>query len=117
MAAGIFGWYEYSDVKARWVYAKCMYYPGESVLQGFACGLTAGMLRGYRDDDDDVDIRDHEDTPIAGIMLQYNRLVGKRKQLLLGIGVGGRSALKDIDDNSPMERVDGDGRLVVGWLF
>ncbi len=115
--AGVSGWYEYSDIRARWIYAKYMYYPGGTALKGFACGITAGFLRGYREDDDDKDIRNKEDTPTAGIMIQYNWLFGENKKLLVGIGAGARSALKDIDDNSPMERFDGDGRLELGWLF
>lgn len=115
--AGISGWYEYRDIRARWVYAKYMYYPGGTALKGLACGVTAGFLRGYREDDNDTSVRDKEDTPTAGVMLQYNWLYGKKKQLLVGIGAGARSALKDIDDNSPMERFDGDGRLELGWLF
>ncbi len=115
--AGISGWYEYHDVKARWVYAKYMYYPGGTPLKGFACGLTAGILRGYRGDDEEKTVKEKEDTPTAGVMFQYNWLFGKKKRLLAGIGVGARSALNDIDDNSPMERFDGDGRLELGWLF
>jgi hypothetical protein len=116
LTAGLSAWYEYKDVKARWVYAKCMYYPGSSALEGFSCGPTLGYIIGYRKDDQ-PEKRENESTLMAGAMAQYNFLVGANDNILIGVGAGVRTVLTKIDDASPLSRVDGDARLVLGIVF
>jgi hypothetical protein len=114
---GFSGWYEYKDVKARWTYAKMMYYPGGIALSGFAFGLTAGVIRSYSDKDSEKEIEEHDTSPTVGAMIQYNWLPGSKDRLLIGFGLGSRCAVKSIGDNSPLKQFDGDGRIVVGWTF
>jgi hypothetical protein len=116
LTAGVSAWYEYDNVKARWVYAKCMYYPGGAALEGLSFGPTAGYLVGYRKDDEPQK-RQSEGTATVGAMVQYNWLFGSHNNILAGIGVGGRAALKPLDDASPMKRVDADVRLVLGIIL
>jgi len=113
---GISGWYEYKDIKARWIYLKAMYYTGGSSLKGLGLGLTAGVLRAYRDKEKPQQLA-QDTTPILGALVQYNWLFGKRDNILTGIGLGGRASLKQATDNSPLTKFDGDLRLVFGILL
>lgn len=113
---GVSGWYEYDNVVARWAYLKAMYYPGGTALKGLGIGITAGVIRYYRDDDKPDQLA-KDTSPMAGVMVQYNWLPGARDKYLIGVGIGGRAALKDLADNSPLKRFDGDARIVCGIAF
>lgn len=113
---GLSGWYEYRDVRARWLYLKALVYPWRRALDGFGLGLTAGVLRAYRDPADAADMPS-DTTPTLGAMAQYNYLLGPNDLCLLGTGIGARTPLKHIAEDSPLKRVDGDVRIVAGVAF
>ncbi len=113
---GISGWYEYNNVRARWIYVKGMYYPNGMMLRGFAFGITAGGIRYYREKNTSNQLS--EDTsPMLGVMVQYNWYVGPKENILLGSGFGSRFALKEFGQNSPLRRYDGEIRLVLGLIL
>jgi hypothetical protein len=85
---GLSGWYEFRDVKARWLYGKALYYLRGTALRGAAIGITGGVLRAYSDPDD-ADTMDHDTTPTAGAMVQYNGVIGD--WLVVGFGIGAAS--------------------------
>ena len=111
---GISAWYEYQDVRARWLYAKLLYYPGGTALRGFGLGPTVGVIRAYREEDA-VDQVEHESATLLGLMAQYDLVLFDR--LLLGAGIGGRVVAAEIGERSPLRRFDGDVRLVAGLVF
>jgi hypothetical protein len=127
VTVGVSGWYEFEDVKARWVYGKAMYYLRGTPLRGPALGITGGVLRAYAAADDaggaprplvppdDADAMGYDTTPTVGAMVQYNGII--RDWLVVGLGIGGRVAVIDIADDSPLHRLDGDVRLVLGHAF
>lgn len=116
LSFGISGWYEYKDVRARWIYLKGMYYIGGKSLRGFAFGVTIGMIRWYREKNA-VNQLQEDTTPIVGAMIQNNWYIGEDDNILIGIGFGSRVALKQSSTNSPLHKFDGDVRLVMGILI
>ena len=113
---GLSGWYEYRDVRARWAYLKALVYPGGQALRGLGLGLTAGVIRAYPDPADAAG-PPSDIAPTLGAMAQYNYLFGPNDICLLGAGIGARTPLQHIPDDSPLERVDGDVRIVAGLAF
>lgn len=113
---GVSAWYEYKEVRARWIYAKALYYPKGVALNGLALGCTMGVLRGYREENHDDQMK-NDTTPIMGLMLQYNWFLGTDTKILLGIGMGGRVAIKNLSNDSPLPKYDGDVRMVMGYCF
>jgi hypothetical protein len=114
LAVGLSGWYEIKEVQARWAYAKVLVYPWKRAPAGLSFGVTAGVIRWYRQGDE-PDLMAHDTAPIAGLMAQYNLVI--RRRVLLGAGLGGRMALAEIPRDSPVQRFDADLRLVVGIAF
>ena len=113
---GLSGWYEYRDVRARWLYLKALVYPWGRALSGLGLGLTAGVLRAYRDPADTADMPS-DTAPTLGAMAQYTYLFGPDDVCLLGAGIGARTPLEHIAEDSPLKRVDGDVRIVAGVAF
>lgn len=113
---GLSGWYEYADVRARWLYLKALIYPWGNAPSGFSLGPTLGLLRAYREPDA-LDQRPSDTAPTVGVMAQYNFLFGPDDLCLLGVGIGGRTPLLHVSEPSPIESLDGDVRLVAGLAF
>jgi hypothetical protein len=113
---GLSGWYEFDDVRARWLYLKALIYPWSDAPNGVSLGPTLGLLRAYREPTA-VDQVPRDTTPTIGAMAQYNFLFGPADLYLLGVGIGGRTPLLHVSANSPIERLDGDVRLVAGLAF
>lgn len=109
----------------RWADARVMYFPGEVALRGFAIGLTGGVVS--EEGDRDVTIcsptggacraQRSETAPTLGVRVDYDWLVGKRKRMLVGLGLGAKRVLRDVNQGSPLDQVYGDGRFVVGITF
>lgn len=97
-------------------YCENLPLPVGTVLKRLGIGITAGVIRYYRDDDKPDQLA-KDTSPMAGVMVQYNWLPGARDKYLIGVGIGGRAALKDLADNSPLKRFDGDARIVCGIAF
>jgi|SRR6185369_2503588 len=113
---GVSAWYEYRDVRARWVYLKALVYPWGVALRGLGLGVTFGVIRAYRDPAEPAQLA--EDTaPTVGAMAQYNFVFGPSDRILIGLGLGARTPLMLIKDGSPLHRLDGDGRVVTGVVF
>lgn len=113
---GLSAWYEYDDVHARWLYLKALVYPWGKAPSGFSLGPTFGLLRAYREPDA-LDQLPRDSAPTIGAMAQYNFLFGPDDLFLLGAGIGGRTPLRHVSADSPIERLDGDVRLVAGLAF
>jgi hypothetical protein len=95
---------------------KVRYYPGEVVLRGFAVGVSAGATR-YSHPVNDV--RQSLSAPTAGILLDYNWLLGRSERFLVGTGIGAKRILAS---ESERQRADVDyatvtTRLILGFAF
>jgi hypothetical protein len=110
-----------------WADARLMYFPNETPFRGFAIGITAGMVAEQGDRENELGCspfgggcvrRSGEAAPTLGVRLDYDWLVGARKRMLVGLGVGAKRTLRDLDSRATvLEQVYGDGRLVVGFTF
>ena len=104
----------------RWVDLKGLYYPGEEALKGFAVGMTLG----YHSAQDmgplfgSFDEKRKDSGATLGVVLDYNWLLGKRQRFLVGLGLGAKRVLKNVDDdNSPLTQVLPSGRFSIGLAF
>ena len=107
-----------------WGDARLMYFPNETAFRGFAIGITAGLVHEQGENvitclpDGSCGGRPGETAPTLGVRIDYDWLVGARKRMLIGIGVGAKRTLKDVDGNtSVLDQVYGDGRFVIGIVF
>jgi len=112
---GVAGWYEFMDVKARWCSVRALYYPFTDALDGFGFGLSAGVMQAFGDEKKGEMKQDL--APVAGVIAQYNWLLGADKHYLIGIGMGATVTLKSCKDDSPLNRFDGFLRLVAGYAL
>ena len=109
-----------------WGDARVTYFPSERAFRGFAIGLTAGVVAEQGDragiisctPDGRCATKPTETAPSLGVRMDYDWLVGARKRMMVGIGLGAKRTLKDVDSNrSELDQVYGDGRYVVGIVF
>ena len=126
ITVGVGGTWLTDDRDTRWADARVMYYPNETPLRGFAIGLTAGVVS--EEGEPDVIVCElpgacapfdygSQTAPTIGVRTDYNWLVGKRRRMLVGIGLGAKRVLRRADENSFLEQVYGDGRFVIGLTF
>jgi hypothetical protein len=95
---------------------KVRYYPGDVVLRGLAIGVSAGVTR-YSNVVDDA--RQSLTAPTAGILLDYNWLLGRSERFLVGTGIGAKRVLAS---ESERQRANVDyatitTRLILGFAF
>jgi hypothetical protein len=110
-----------------WADARLMYFPNEAPFRGFAIGLTAGMVAEEGDRANELGCapfggpctrRPGEAAATLGVRMDYDWLVGARKRMLVGVGLGAKRTLRDVDSRATvLDQVYGDGRLVVGFTF
>jgi hypothetical protein len=113
---GVSAWYEYRDIRARWLYLKALVYPWGVALRGLGLGVTFGVVRAYREPTEPAQLA--QDTAATiGAMAQYNFVFGPNDLMLIGVGLGARTPLALIAKDSPLNRLDGDGRIVAGVVF
>lgn len=101
----------------RWISGRVMYYPNEVQLKGLSLGLSLGVRRVAREDDDPPEMRPSDSAPTLGVMAAYNLLIGRQQRLVLGGGIGANRVLKNAGGNSPLSQVYPDGRILVGFAF
>jgi hypothetical protein len=96
------GWDNSND---RWLSTdlKLRFYPNEDVLRGFSIGLAGGVLN--RSDVWTVDCspacrteRRSESWPTLAVVADYNAFLGRRRDFLVGIGIGAKRALGNDTD-------------------
>jgi len=117
LSLGASVWYEYRDVRARWMYAKVLFNPWGEAPSGFSLGPTLGVLTAYREPGESNQLS-QDTAATVGAMAQYTHLFCPDELCLIGAGIGGRTPLVlSIPDASPLERLDGDVRLVAGVAF
>jgi hypothetical protein len=95
---------------------KVRYYPSEVVLRGFAIGASAGVTR-YSNVVGDA--RQSLSAPTAGILLDYNWLLGRSERFLVGTGIGAKRVLASASERQRV-RVDYatvTTRLILGFAF
>ena len=134
----------FDDGELSWAQAKLKYYPGDVTLQQFSVGVTAGVVREKRFEYVYVPYdpanpptqppprRGYSDVaPTLGVVVDYNFLLGRQKRFLLGVGVGAKRVLKNVERRgsytleeinagkgpSPLNQVYPDGRFTVGFAF
>ncbi|HEV8447561.1 MAG TPA: hypothetical protein VGQ44_12105 [Gemmatimonadaceae bacterium] len=95
---------------------KVRYYPSEAVLRGFAIGISAGATRYSKVV---TATRQSLSAPTAGILLDYNWLLGRSERFLVGTGIGAKRILAS---ESERQRVRVDyatvtTRLILGFAF
>ena len=106
------------DRNQRWASARLMYYPNEVSLRGFAVGASLGLHSASRGGDDDPATVRRRDTGLTvGLMGSYNWLVGRQQRLVFGAGAGLKRVLKNVGDDSPLQQVYPDGRVLIGFAF
>lgn len=135
--------------RLSWAQAKVKYYPSEQSLRGLALGLTAGAVRETEFQYEYVPydpsrppppstqpprrLKRTESAATLGVVVDYNFLLGRGERFLIGIGVGAKRVLKDVDEGydccviydprqvprypSPLQQVYPDGRFTVGFAF
>ena len=109
-------WIDSKDSDA-WFDVKALYYPGEEALKGFAVGLTAGYHQASEDTDLFGGSLRKDGAPTLGVVMDYNWLLGKRHRFLVGVGLGAKRVLKDLDDDSALTPVLPSGRFSIGLAF
>lgn len=113
--------------------AKLKYYPREDGLRGFSVGLTAGVAHArtisFRSSSYDENGNltssftsyDRRTAPTLGAVLDYNFLIGRRRNFLIGLGVGAKRTLGATHGpargGDALGRTLPDGRLQVGFGF
>jgi hypothetical protein len=101
--------YTTADLKVR-------YYPGEVVLRGFAVGISAGVTRFSNDSSG---VRRSLAAPTAGILLDYNWLLGRSEKFLVGTGIGAKRVLasKGEREHANVDYATVTTRLILGFAF
>jgi hypothetical protein len=106
------------DRNQRWVSGRVMYYPQEVSLRGLAVGVSLGVHGASRGGDDDpARVRRRDTGATLGLVGSYNWLVGRQQRLLFGAGAGLKRVLKNVGDDSPLQQIYPDGRLLLGFAF
>lgn len=117
------------DVHVSWVDAKAKYYPNEESFRGFSVGVTAGFVSasgvpgsgGFFGGGDYIGniggTTQSRTGPSVGVVLDYNWLLGRRKRLYVGTGIGAKRVFGDSGDNSVLEPVYPYGRLQIGFAY
>jgi hypothetical protein len=95
---------------------KVRYYPGEVVLRGFAIGMSAGVTRYSKVVSS---TRESLSAPTAGILVDYNWLLGRSERFVVGTGIGAKRILASQNER---QRVRLDyatitTRLILGFAF
>jgi hypothetical protein len=100
-----------ADVKVR-------YYPSEVVLRGFAIGVSAGVTR-YSNVVGDSAVRQSLSAPTAGILLDYNWLLGRSERFLVGTGIGAKRILASESERrrAHVDYATVTTRLILGFAF
>ena len=111
------------DSRETWAHAKLLYYPDDDAPRGVSFGGTVGYHSSYERNNYPLIGPSSGQGPrtdggaTAGFVADYNRLVGPSRRILVGVGLGARLVLKDVDEESPLAPGYWDGRLVVGLAF
>ena len=111
------------DSRESWAQAKLLYYPDEDAPRGLSVGFTFGYHSAHERNNYPILGASSGQGPrtdagaTAGFVADYNRLVGPTRRILVGVGLGARRVLKDVDEESPLAPGYWDGRLVVGLAF
>jgi len=106
-----------------WIEAKAMYYPNETQFRGFSIGLTAGVHSARNSGCNDLfgscggTDRHTQTAPTLGVIGSYDWLLGRAERFRVGLGVGAKRVLKDVDSHDPLSQVYPDGRFVIGVVF
>jgi hypothetical protein len=95
---------------------KVRYYPGEVVLRGFAVGVSVGATR-YSHPVNDV--RQSLSAPTAGLLLDYNWLLGRSERFLVGTGIGAKRVLASESERqrANVDYATATTRLIFGFAF
>jgi hypothetical protein len=95
---------------------KVRYYPSEVVLRGFAVGISAGVTRFSNDS---ADVRRTMSAPTAGILVDYNWLLGRSERFLVGTGIGAKRVLasKAERERASVDYATVTTRLIFGFAF
>ncbi len=116
------------DIHTSWVDAKAKYYPNEESFRGFSVGLTAGFVHasgvpgneglfGGSDYFGPGAVSQSRTGPSAGVVLDYNWLLGRRKRLYVGTGIGVKRVFGETGGNSVLDPVLPYGRLQIGFAY
>jgi hypothetical protein len=120
-SVGVGGTYDTDRNNTSWVQGKLKLYPGRHALAGLAAGVTAGLIQTTGDPDCGplgCGSRTERAATVGGVV-DWNWLLGRRRSLLVGVGVGVQRVLHRgrESDGRRIGDVQPDGRLVVGWAF
>src|SRR5215831_11461895 len=100
ISVGAVGSYiDFDDKRFTTADFKVRYYPSEAVLRGFAIGISAGVTRYSKlvtesqPTQGSSQVRESLSAPTAGILIDYNWLLGRSERFLVGTGVGAKRIL------------------------
>ena len=106
------------DTQSSWLDAKVKYYPNEESFKGFSVGLTAGVLNSRGNQFNGfTDEHQNRSAGTVGVIVDYNWLLGKRKKLYIGTGIGAKRVFGDTGDRSILDPVYPYGRLQLGIAY
>jgi hypothetical protein len=109
---------ELNDVTYKSADLKLRYYPQGTALQGFAFGGSVGFSSiSARDTFDGTD--DSASGPSFGVLLEYQWLMGAKRNFAVALGVGAKAVMvseEDISSNDFTARYP-TGRISVGYAF
>jgi hypothetical protein len=101
--------------------AKLRFYPGERAPRGFSLGLTAGVGRADGESccTRTGEVEDRVRTgATAGVVLDYNWLIGQNRRFFVGTGIGAKRLFGDLGNNEFFDiEVVPLARLQVGVAF
>jgi hypothetical protein len=119
-SVGVGGTYDTNRDNTSWVQGKLKFYLDRHALAGLAAGVTAGLIAaaGHPDCGPLGCSSRTERAATVGAVLDWNRLLGRRRSLLVGVGAGAQRVLHGGgSDGRRISDVQPDGRLVLGWAF
>src|SRR5262249_7126908 len=95
---------------------KLRYYPSEVVLRSFAIGVSAGVTRYSKPV---LGVRQSLSAPTAGILVDYNWLLGRSERFIIGTGVGVKRILASQDERkrADVDYATATTRLILGFAF
>lgn len=107
------GHYATGEVKIR-------YYPNEIPLKGFSLGAAVGITNvGYTDTQCAVtctDTKKSDSRPTGAVLVDYNWLMGKHDQFMIGIGAGMKRIFNVSANDANIPFVYPTLRLMFGWV-
>jgi hypothetical protein len=114
LTVGASTWLEYRNVQDNWIHLRLLYYVTDDVFRGLAIGLTGGV---HRSNSDEINELKDDTAPVGGAVIQYNWMPGREEVFLIGTGLGAEVPLANRKEGTPLPKMNGNLRVMIGFLF